>query len=231
MTKCLKHAKMLESPKGLNRLTDGHGTHVVGSMVGSVKGTQGAEESIGEFSGMAPAAKIVFFDLLAGPRGDGLNVPDALEDDYFKWAYSHGTLFVCGDPCFLVVLSTVLCRFTIIVCSRWFSLISVFCGSARSHRRLGVSSLEPIKLHHQLFCVQERAYTATAGGARAVNTHQTAPKSTVLSSTTQTAWFYLLRETAGLRKVASVPPRLVKIVWPLVHRRTTRGARSRVGGL
>jgi serine protease AprX len=86
---------MLENTKSVNRIAEGHGTHVVGSMVGSVKGTQGDGGSVGEFSGMAPEAKLVFFDLLAGPGGDGLDVPDALEEDYFNWAYQHGALLIC----------------------------------------------------------------------------------------------------------------------------------------
>lgn len=69
----------------------GHGTHVVGSMLGAMSGAS-PDSDVAKYSGMAPAAKLVFFDLMAGTGGDGLDVPDALEEDYFKWAYGHGEL-------------------------------------------------------------------------------------------------------------------------------------------
>jgi hypothetical protein len=49
-----------------------------------------------EYSGMAPEAKLLFFDLMAGGEDGSLEVPDALEADYFSWAYDAGMrLFLC----------------------------------------------------------------------------------------------------------------------------------------
>ena len=66
----------------------GHGTHVVGSIVGSVDAAFKPGDEISQHSGMAPSAKVAFFDLESG--GQGLDVPDDLGEDYFRWAYEAG---------------------------------------------------------------------------------------------------------------------------------------------
>ena len=74
------------NPPPMPPATGGHGTHVVGSIVGS-HANGGVSQ---EYSGMAPNAKVAFFDLMAGPGDSGLDVPEALEEDYFNWAYGVG---------------------------------------------------------------------------------------------------------------------------------------------
>ena len=66
----------------------GHGTHVVGSIVGSVDSSFTTGDDVSEHAGMAPAAKIAFFDL--DDAGKGLDIPDDLVEDYYEWAYQAG---------------------------------------------------------------------------------------------------------------------------------------------
>jgi len=65
----------------------GHGTHVVGSIAGSLDSSFSPGDDVPEHSGMAPAAKIAFFDL---DSGLGLDIPDDLVQDYYGWAHSAG---------------------------------------------------------------------------------------------------------------------------------------------
>ena len=65
----------------------GHGTHVVGSIAGSLDSSFSPGQDVPEHGGMAPAAKIAFFDLDAGM---GLDIPDDLVEDYYGWAYKAG---------------------------------------------------------------------------------------------------------------------------------------------
>ena len=45
----------------------GHGTHVVGSILGSLPAGPDAAPAVADFSGMAPAARLAFFDIQARP--------------------------------------------------------------------------------------------------------------------------------------------------------------------
>jgi hypothetical protein len=66
----------------------GHGTHVVGSIAGAVDASFTPGGDVTDHGGMAPAAKIAFFDL--DNAGQGLDIPDDLVTDYYKWAYDAG---------------------------------------------------------------------------------------------------------------------------------------------
>ena len=66
----------------------GHGTHVVGSIAGSVDASFAPTGDVGEHGGMAPAAKVAFFDL--EKTGGGIDIPDDIQQDYYKWAYDAG---------------------------------------------------------------------------------------------------------------------------------------------
>ena len=66
----------------------GHGTHVVGSIVGSVDPSLAPAADVAEHGGMAPAAKVAFFDLER--TGGHFDIPDDIEEDYYRWAYEAG---------------------------------------------------------------------------------------------------------------------------------------------
>ena len=66
----------------------GHGTHVVGSIAGSVDASFAPKGDVGEHGGMAPSAKVAFFDL--EKTGGGIDIPDDIQQDYYKWAYDAG---------------------------------------------------------------------------------------------------------------------------------------------
>ena len=66
----------------------GHGTHVAASIAGAVDPAFQAGGDVVEHGGMAPAAKLAFFDLEKGDSG--LDVPDDLEVEYYQWAYDLG---------------------------------------------------------------------------------------------------------------------------------------------
>ncbi len=59
----------------------GHGTHVVGSILGSAVPTSfpGFENGTRRYNGMAPDAKVVFFDIQNEAEGR-LTIPDSLEE-------------------------------------------------------------------------------------------------------------------------------------------------------
>ena len=64
----------------------GHGSHVAGSIAGSV--LDGVFDSNKDFNGMAPAAKLAVIDIMDN-RG-GLKIPDNLYHDYFGKVYAGG---------------------------------------------------------------------------------------------------------------------------------------------
>jgi len=69
-----------------NPAVRGHGTHVAGSIAGSPVSRTNARNTL-TYSGMAPEAKLAFFDL----AGDsGLKIPHDLVRDYFSWGYVAG---------------------------------------------------------------------------------------------------------------------------------------------
>ena len=67
-----------------NPIQQGHGTHVAGSIAGYP--VNGYATSNGEFSGIAPQARIAFFDV-ADATTEVLKVPDDVGRDMFSWAY------------------------------------------------------------------------------------------------------------------------------------------------
>ena len=87
----------------------GHGTHVVGSILGRMAAGRPGDASVaaaaaaaasggdwaGDYGGMAPEARVAFFDL-EGPGG-GLDVPDDLEGDYLAWFHANGARVVSNS--------------------------------------------------------------------------------------------------------------------------------------
>jgi subtilisin family serine protease len=65
---------------------DGHGTHVGGSLVGSV---ENADSPLREWGGMAPQAKVAFYDFKRSGQDD-LLVPLSVYKPYLSHAYSLG---------------------------------------------------------------------------------------------------------------------------------------------
>ncbi|CAM6129611.1 unnamed protein product [Calypogeia fissa] len=68
----------------------GHGTHVAGSIAGDT------EVGGDSFSGMAPAAKIAFFDMGTGPH-ELVNVPNNLGKGLFAHGYFTGARIFCNS--------------------------------------------------------------------------------------------------------------------------------------
>jgi len=63
-----------------------HGTHVSGSVAGNASANGG---SLNDYNGMAPAAKLAFFDI-GEPGARGLRVPNDLARNMFPLAYTAG---------------------------------------------------------------------------------------------------------------------------------------------
>ena len=72
------------SDRGIGPFGDsvpGHGTHVCGSLAGSVDAAgPDAASKAATYAGMAPLSKITFFDLQSSTSGDALNIPPDLRD-------------------------------------------------------------------------------------------------------------------------------------------------------
>mmetsp|Transcript_15712 Transcript_15712/g.24416 ORF Transcript_15712/g.24416 Transcript_15712/m.24416 type:complete len:1706 (+) Transcript_15712:222-5339(+) len=67
----------------------GHGTHVVGSIAGDAMSNNDQEMAFAEdFNGAAPLAKLAFDDV--SDDGQGLYIPDALDEQMFPHSYNAG---------------------------------------------------------------------------------------------------------------------------------------------
>lgn len=67
----------------------GHGTHTASTACGAPSSDPANSPVHTEFQGVAPGAKLAFYDL---SNGVGLVVPGNLPQHYFRWAYAAGAL-------------------------------------------------------------------------------------------------------------------------------------------
>lgn len=83
-----EHRKVAVYVEYADRLdaASGHGTHVCGSVAGNSTGKSGL---LGSEGGMAPSARIAFFDVGEGGKRF-LSVPSDLDHDMFEWLYVAG---------------------------------------------------------------------------------------------------------------------------------------------
>lgn len=79
-----------------NPAQSGHGTHVSGTLAGYPDESNAMDAEIERFSGVAPDAKIAFFDL-ADDEINFLNVPSDLEEGYFNWGYRAMARVSCNS--------------------------------------------------------------------------------------------------------------------------------------
>jgi hypothetical protein len=71
--------------------SDGHGSHVSGSIAGHCSSTSSSTDtSMNAYQGMAPAAQLAFFDIGMNVAAQWLAVPDDLSAELFPPAYSAG---------------------------------------------------------------------------------------------------------------------------------------------
>ena len=78
------------SARGTGGDTDGHGTHVAGSLAAKVQSSHAAAmEALSPWNGMAPEAKLVVFDFLYEGAAD-IWIPDDISDQFYSPAYNVG---------------------------------------------------------------------------------------------------------------------------------------------
>lgn len=71
--------------------SDGHGSHVSGSLAGFCPASlDSASSSVNAYKGMAPGAKLAFFDIGMNVAQQWLDVPEDLSKDLFPAAYAAG---------------------------------------------------------------------------------------------------------------------------------------------
>ena len=71
---------------------NGHGSHTSGSVAGALP-PGGEESTLFPFRGLAPKAKLAFFDVSDesnAQAGGGFKIPDDVQNDLLKWAYEAG---------------------------------------------------------------------------------------------------------------------------------------------
>ena len=80
----------IADPEMLDRV--GHGTHVVGSIIGEKVGSR-----TDAATGVAPGARVAFMDLSRQADGADVNTPDNLMDSYFMLNYNLGVRVHSGE--------------------------------------------------------------------------------------------------------------------------------------
>jgi subtilisin family serine protease len=81
----------IADPEMLDRV--GHGTHVVGSIIGEKLGSRSDAAT-----GVAPGARVAFLDLSRQADGSDVNTPENLMDNYFMLSYNMGVRVHSGEP-------------------------------------------------------------------------------------------------------------------------------------
>lgn len=71
---------------------NGHGTHVAGSVAGAAR----IDGPLSEYNGMAPAAKLAFYDIMKS-NSDILEVPEDLKGVYYVDAYEEATAHIYSN--------------------------------------------------------------------------------------------------------------------------------------